>query len=354
NIIKGGYERELFLVNPKYSEILGFPCYSKPSDLPFPPDLSVICAPALYVPSIIEDLGKKGTKAAVVISAGFAEGNRPEGCYLQEKMLEAAKLQGVRIIGPNCLGIINTEVKLNATFSPLFPKKGNIAFVSQSGAVLVSLLEWAHSMDIGFSKVVSVGGLSDLNFADYLEYFKSDQQTEVILLYVEAITEAQRFLRIAKETVMKKPVVVIKSGRFQAAAQAVRSHSGAFAGSDTVYDAAFRQAGLYRLYDLQNIYDLLLALTHLSKLNGDHLTILTNGGGMGILAADELISLRGNLATLSPSTFAQLNVSLPSTWSQGNPIDIVGDASPKRYSAILNILMDDPSIHTVLLMHCPT
>lgn len=354
NIIKGGYEGKLFPVNPKYSEILGFPCYSNSSHLPFSPDVGIICTPAAYVPTIIEDLGEKGIKAAVVISAGFAEGDHLEGRHLQEKMLDAARRWGVRIVGPNCLGIINTKESLNATFSPLALKKGNIAFVSQSGAVLVSLLERAHTMGIGFSKVVSVGDLSDLNFADCLEYLMEDKQTEAILLYVEALTDAGRFLRAVKKAVMTKPVIVVKSGRFQAAAQAVRSHSGALAGSDAVYEAAFRQAGLYRLYDLQDVYDLLLALTHFPKLKGDHLTILTNGGGVGILAADELISLGGKLGTIPPSTFAKLNAVLPSTWSQGNPIDIIGDASSKRYAASLNILMDDPAIHTILLMHCPT
>lgn len=354
NIIKGGYEGEILPINPKYKDILGFLSYSNVNDLSFAPDLAILCAPANVIPEIIEDLGKKGTKTAVVVSAGFTEGENQEGHRLQEQMLAAAKRHRLRIVGPNCLGIINTEAKLNATFSPLIPQKGAIAFISQSGAVLVSVLEWARAMGIGFSKLVSVGALSDLTFADYLDYLKNDPKTKAIVLYIEAITDAQRFLAVAKKTVFKKPVIVIKSGRFQGATQAVRSHSGALAGSDDVYEAAFRQAGLCRLYELQDVYDILLALNHLPKIKGDHLTILTNGGGVGILATDALISSGGNLATLSSSTIKKLNAILPATWSHGNPIDIIGDAPPARYANALTILMDDPSLHNLLIMHCPT
>lgn len=354
NLLKGGYEGTIFPVNPKYTETSGLSCYSAIEKLPLQPDLGIICTPAATIPVIIEQLGKKGTKAVVVISAGFGEGDRKEGLHLQEKMLESAKLYGVRIVGPNCLGIINTKVKLNATFSPHTPKTGNVAFVSQSGALLVSMMEWAYTMGIGFSKLVSVGGLSDLNFADFLEYLKDDPETDAIVLYIEAITDAQRFLSIAKKTVMKKPVVVMKSGRFQEAAQAVRSHSGALAGSDAVYEAAFRQVGLCRLYELQDIYDLFLTLNHIPKFKGNKLVILTNGGGVGILAMDALIATGGNLSSLTASTINKLNVVLPPTWSQGNPVDIIGDAPPERYAAALKILMDDSSIDTILLMHCPT
>lgn len=354
NIIKGGYEGTISLINPKYTQILNLPCYPSIEALSFPPDLAVLCTPAKGVPTMIEDLGKKGTKFAVVITAGFSEEKGKEGRNLQEKMLENAKMYGVRIVGPNCLGIMNPSSKLNATFSPRPPQKGNIAFVSQSGAILVSLLEWAHVVGIGFSKLISVGGLSDLNFADYLKYLMHDSQTKSIILYIETLTDAQRFLSIAKDAVLKKPVIVIKSGRFQEVAQAVRSHSGALAGSDAVYEAAFRQAGLFRVYELQDIYDLLLTLNYLPQLKGDRLAILTNGGGVGILATDTLISIGGELATLSSPTLNKLNVVLPPTWSHGNPIDIIGDAPPERYTKALEILMDDPKIQTILLIHCPT
>lgn len=354
NIIKGGYEGTITPINPKYTEVLGLKCYPNVGKLSFTPDLAVICTPATIVPQIIQELGEKGTKVAVVISAGFAEGGHEEGSHLQAKMLEDARLHGVRIVGPNCLGIINTNAKLNATFSTLTPKEGGIALISQSGAILVSMLEWAHTMGVGFSKLASVGAMSDLNFADYLEYLQHDPQTHSIVLYIEAITDAHRFLSVAKKTVMKKPVIVIKSGRFQGAAQAVRSHSGALAGSDAVYDAAFRDAGLCRLFELQNVYDLLLTLNHFPKLKGNHLTILTNGGGVGILATDTLIATGGELSILSSSTINKLNAVLPPTWSQGNPVDIIGDAPPARYAKSLEILMDDSSIQTILLMHCPT
>ncbi len=354
NLIKGGYEGSILPVNPKYKDVLGFQCYPNVATLSWPPDLAVICTPPAAVPLIIEDLGKKGTKAAVVITAGFAEGEHEEGRLLQDKIVEIARTYGVRIVGPNCLGIMNTNSNLNATFSPLPPKKGKVAFVSQSGALLVSMLEWAHAMDIGFSKLVSVGGLCDLNFADYLNYLMDDEHTEAIVLYVEAISEAQRFLSIAKKTVMKKPVAVMKSGRFQEAAQAVRSHSGALAGSDAVYEAAFRQAGLNRIFELQALYDLVLTMNHLPTLKGESLTILTNGGGVGILATDALIGSGGKLAPLSDETLTKLNAVLPPTWSQGNPIDIIGDAPPQRYVDSLEILMDDPLIDTIVLMHCPT
>lgn len=353
NLIKGGYEGQIFPVNPKYNEAFGIPFFSTIEELPIPPDLAVICTPAAIIPSLIESLGKKGTKAAIVISAGFKEGGREEGTLLQDKMLEMARTYGVRIVGPNCLGMMNPHVKLNTTFSSLMPQKGKIAFISQSGAIVVSLLEWASTMGIGFSKLVSVGGLSDLNFTDYLAYLKDDPHTEAIILYIEALTDAKAFLSTAQKTVMKKPVAVMKSGRFQETAQAVHSHSGALAGSDAVYEAAFRQAGLCRLYELQDVYDLLLTLNHLPKLKGNGLTILTNGGGVGILATDAVIATGGNLTPLSEETIAKLNAVLPPTWSLGNPVDIIGDAPPERYAATLEILMDDPSIETILLMHCP-
>lgn len=354
NIIQGDYKGAIFPINPSHSIIFDVPCYPNIGALPFPPELAIICTPANSVPSLIEELGKKGTKMALVISAGFGEGGRADGLFLQEKMLEAAKTYDMRIVGPNSLGIIDTSSKLNATFAPLTPKKGNVAFISQSGALLVSMLEWAHTMGLGFSKLLSVGKLSDLNFADYLEYLKDDPSTEAIILYIEAITEAQRFLSVAKKTVLQKPVIVMKSGRFQGAAQAVRSHSGALAGSDAVYEAAFRQAGLLRLYELQDVYDLLLTMNNLPNIKGNRFAILTNGGGVGVLATDALIAAGGELSPLSAQTLDKLNAVLPPTWSQGNPIDIIGDALPERYSSCLKILMNDPSLHTILLMHCPT
>jgi acetyltransferase len=354
NIINAGYEGIILPINPKYSDVLGFPCFSNVDKLSCVPDLAIICTPPKVVPEIIEDLGKKGTKAVIVISAGFGEGDRQEGRNLQIEMLKNAKTYGIRIVGPNCFGIINTATKLNATFSTQMPKKGDIAFISQSGAILISLLEWAHTVDVGFSKLLSVGGMSDLNFADYLEYLNNDIQTKSIVLYVEAITDAKRFLSIAKKTVMTKPIIVIKSGRVQAAATAIRSHSGALAGSDAVYEAAFQQAGLCRLYELQDIYDLLLALHHFPKLKGNGLTILTNGGGVGILATDTLIAAGGHLSPLSLASIDKLNSILPPAWSQGNPVDIIGDASPERYVKALNVLMNDSSVQTILLMHCPT
>lgn len=353
NLIKGGYEGQIFPVNPKYTEAFGIPFFSTIDELPIPPDLAVICTPPTIIPSLIESLGKKGTKAAIVISAGFKEGGREEGTLLQDKMIEMAQTYGVRIVGPNCLGMMNPHAKLNATFSSLMPPKGKVAFISQSGAIIVSLLEWATTMGIGFSKLVSVGGLSDLNFTDYLTYLEEDPHTEAIILYIEALTDAKAFLAAAKKIVMKKPVAVMKSGRFQGTAQAVRSHSGSLAGSDAVYEAAFRQAGLCRLYELQDVYDLLLTLNHLPKLKGNGLTILTNGGGVGILATDAVIATGGNLTPLSEETLSKLNAVLPPTWSLGNPVDIIGDAPPERYAATLEILMDDPSVETILLMHCP-
>lgn len=354
NIIKGGYEGALFPINPKYTDVLGFSCYPNIEQLPHVPNLAIICTPAAIVPQLIQEIGEKGIKIALIISAGIAEGENLEGNHLQAEMLEIARRYEVRLVGPNCLGIINTYVKLNATFSPLTPLKGEISFITQSGAMLVSFLEWASTMDIGFSKLASVGSMSDLNFADYVEYLQNDPQTKAIILYIEAITDAHRFLAVAKKTVMKKPIIVIKSGRFQAAAQAVRSHSGALAGSDAVYEAAFREAGLCRIFELQDLYDLLLILNNSPELKSNRLAILTNGGGLGILAVDSLLSAGGELSVLPLATMAKLNIVLPPTWSQGNPVDIIGDAPPERYSKALEILMDDPSLQTILLMHCPT
>ena len=355
NILNSGYEGNIYPINPKYTEVFGKPCYSNVKDLPSVPDLGVICTPAKSVPQVLDDLGQRGTKAVVIIPAGFVEGdNNTEGIFLEKEVVEIARSYGLRFVGPNCLGIINTAINLNATFSEGIFQKGDIALVSQSGAILDAALQWGQAMGIGFSKLVSVGEMGDLTFADYLEYLKEDPETKAIILYIEAIKDGAAFISMVKKTVVKKPVIVMKAGRFQGAQKAVRSHSGALAGNDDIYEAVFRDVGAYRIYELQDLYDLLFALNVFPNLKENHLTIITNGGGAGILAADKILACRGELSTLSPATVEKLNEFLPPLWSHGNPIDIIGDASAERYEKTLNALLDEDTLHNFLIIHCPT
>ncbi len=295
NLLAGGFGGPVMPVNPHDAEILGHAAYRSVADLPSTPDLAVIATPAATVPALIAELGKRGTKAAVVISAGFTEqGN--EGAALQQRMLDAAKPHLLRVVGPNCVGVLAPGGKLNASFAPLTPRAGNVAFVTQSGALLTAVLDWADSRGIGFSHLVSLGGMADVDFGDMLDYLANDEATHAILLYVEAITHARKFMSAARAAARTKPVIVCKAGRHAEGARAARSHSGALAGSDAVYDAAFRRAGMLRVFALEELFDAVEMLALGRRPAGDRLAIVTNGGGMGILATDRLIDEHGRLA----------------------------------------------------------
>lgn len=354
NLMSMGFEGPVMPVNPKHRWVMGAPCYPDVKSLPMTPDLAVICTPPATVPGLIAELGARGTRGAVVITAGFQDLGSDAGRKLEQAMLDAARPHLLRIVGPNCIGIVSTKAGLNASFAPGAPRAGHVAFVAQSGAVVGTVLDWAGARGIGFSHLVSLGDMADVDFGDMLDYLANDPNTGAILLYVEAITAARKFLSAARAAARLKPVIAIKAGRSAAAAKAAASHTGALAGADDVYDAAFRRAGILRVYDLDEVFDAVETLAIAPKTTGDRLAILTNGGGVGVLATDKLIALGGRLAELGPSTIAKLSEMLPPTWSHGDPVDIIGDADGKRYAAALGMVLADKAVDAVLVLHCPT
>lgn len=350
NLLDGPYKDKLILINPKGGEAEGLPMHSSLAEVETEVDLGVIAVAPQFVPATIEDLGKKGARGAVVITAGLGSG---EGSISQE-CLDIAARYGLRIVGPNCVGVLSPRAGLNASFCHLPGKPGDLALLSQSGAIVTSVVDWAEKHNIGFSGLVSMGDKADVDFGDLIDYFAMDPHTRAILLYIESIKDARKFMSSARAAARAKPVVLIKSGRHADGAKAAASHTGALAGEDNVYDAAFERAGLLRVFDLDEFFDAVETLTHVRKLKGPKLTILTNGGGAGVLAVDDLVDHNGQMATLSDETIEALNQVLPATWSGANPVDIIGDAGADRYKAALNLCMDDKNSDAVLAMACPT
>ena len=353
NLFKAGFDGPVMPVNPHEVAIEGVLAYSSIDDLPLIPDLAVIATPAPTVPQIVADLGARGTRAVVVISAGFAELG-DEGRRLQQAMLTAAQPYTLRIVGPNSLGIMAPGPGVNASFAQAQALPGDLAFISQSGAILTSVLDWAIARRIGFSHMVSLGGMADVDFGDMLDYLATDRHTRGILLYVEAIKHARKFMSAARAAARSKPVVVIKAGRSVEAANAAQSHTGALAGSDRVHDAAFSRAGMLRVGTLDGLFAAVETLGSAVRVAGDRLAIVSNGGGIGILATDSLIEAGGRLAEMTPATAQKLDAVLPPTWSHANPIDIIGDATPERYAATLETVLADRANDAVLVLNCPT
>jgi acetyltransferase len=353
NLLDGGFDGPILAVNPHRDSVQGLPAYHSVADLPGTVDLAVIATPAATVPGLVAELGRRGTRAAVVISAGFAELAGTDGAALQQQMLAAAQPHLLRIIGPNCVGILVPGARVNASFAPLSPRQGSIAFVTQSGALLTAVLDWAHARGIGFSHLLSLGGMADVDFGDALDYLANDNATHAILLYVEAITHARKFMSAARAAARGKPIIICKSGRHSEGARAARSHSGALAGSDAVYDAAIRRAGMLRVVALEELFDAveMLAMGRLPR--GDRLAIVTNGGGFGILATDRLIDEQAQLAQLTDASVTRLNAVLPPAWSGGNPVDLIGDADAARYRAALDVVIEDPNVDATLVLNCP-
>jgi len=353
NLFNAGFDGPIMPVNPHERAIEGVLAYPSIEALPLVPDLAVIATPPRTVPDIVADLGARGTRTAVVITAGFAELGE-EGERLQQAMLDASRPHTMRIVGPNCLGVMVPGHGLNAGFAQRQAPAGDLAFVSQSGAVLTSVLDWASARGIGFSHMVSLGGMADVDFGDLLDYLATDRHTRAILLYVEAITHPRKFMSAARAAARSKPVVVIKSGRSAGAAKAVRSHTGALAGADAVYDAAFARAGMLRVETLDELFAAVATLGSGLKVSGDRMAIVSNGGGIGVLATDTLVTAGGQLAELSPETIGRLDEALPRTWSRANPVDIIGDAPGERYAAALEAVLADKGNDAVLVLNCPT
>lgn len=354
NLMSGGFSGPIWPVNPHEARIGSVQNFRSIDALPEKVDLAIVATPPATVPRIISELGARGCRAAVVISAGFGEGGHAEGISLRQELLAASAPHLLRIVGPNCLGFISPATGINASFSHLQPAPGHIAFVTQSGAIATSVIDWAQGRGIGFSHIVSVGDMADIDFGDLLDYLALDAQTNAILLYVESVSHARKFMSAGRIAARTKPVIVIKAGRGSAGARAATSHSGALAGSDGVYDAAFRRAGMLRVRELRELFDAAATLASGVRVRGERLTILTNGGGLGVLAADALEERGGKLADLSAETTARLNAILPPTWSRANPIDILGDAPGSRYLDALNALISQPDQDAILVMNCPT
>ncbi len=354
NLFRGGFDGPIMPVNPKHEAVEGVLCYRDIDDLPLTPDLAVICTPPNTVPELVDRLAQRGTRGVVVITAGFGEGDDEAGMALRQATLDAARPHLTRIIGPNCLGILVPGMGVNASFAHLAPPTGRLAFVTQSGAIVTSVLDWAERRDIGFSHMISLGDMADVDFGDTLDYLASDPDTRAILLYVEAITDARKFMSAARAAARMKPVIVVKAGRHAESAKAAASHTGALAGSDAVYDAAFKRAGMLRVDTLGELFAAVETLATTEPPPGSRLAILTNGGGIGVLATDALIGHGGKLAELGDDTIAALNDVLPATWSHGNPIDIIGDAPGQRYADALSILTNTHSADAILVLNCPT
>lgn len=361
NLREAGFAGPIWPVNPKHALVQGVSAWPDVGSLPQAPDLAILCTPAATVPGLIDALGRRGTRAAIVITAGLKVTPPGHSRSLEQAMLAAARPHLLRILGPNCIGALVPAVSLNASFAPTKALPGPLAFVTQSGALATAMLDWANEKGLGFSHFVSLGDSADVDFGDMLDYLATDPQTRAILLYMESVGNARKFMSAARAAARNKPVILVKAGRAPEGAKAAASHTGALAGSDRVFDAAVQRAGLLRVDTLEALFDAAETLSHLHGSwrryvgsGAARLAILTNGGGAGVLAADALCLGGGRLASLEPDTRAALDACLPVTWSKDNPVDIIGDAPVERYQAALRVLLAAPEVDGVLFIHAPT
>lgn len=350
NLLAGGFAGPLMLVNPHETSLEGRPVYASVAELPQTPDLAVIATPAEAVPGLVAELGQKGCRAVVVISAGF---EAPGEAKLKQAVLDAARPHLTRILGPNCLGVMTPGRGVNASFAHRMPDAGKIALVTQSGAVAAALIDWAPPHGVGFSHVITVGDSADVDVGDLLDELALDPDTSAILLYLEGVADGRKFMSAARAAARAKPVAVLKSGRSSAGAKAAFSHTGALAGADAVYDAVFRRAGLLRVETLAELCEAAIAFNAGVRTRGERLAILTNGGGAGVLSVDALETSGAVLAELSPQTLAALDAVAPPHWSGRNPVDILGDAHPALYGQALQVLLHAPEVDAVLVLNCP-
>jgi acetyltransferase len=352
NLLRDTFRGKVYAVNAKHEEVLGHKAYKSIRDIPQPVDLAVVATPAVTVSPVIAECIEAGAKSAVVISAGFKE-RGAEGAALEQQIRDQLKRSSLRLIGPNCLGIMNPTIGLNATFAKDPPQAGSVAFLSQSGALLSAILDWSHREQVGFSAIVSTGSMLDVGWGDLIYYFGDDPHTKSILLYMESVGDARSFLSAAREVALTKPIIVIKAGRSEAASRAAASHTGALTGSDEVLDAAFRRSGVLRVHNIADLFYMAEVLGRQPRPKGSRLTILTNAGGPAVLATDALVANGGELAELSPESLERLNEFLPAHWSHNNPIDVLGDADPERYARALEIASQDPKSDGLLVILAP-
>jgi acetyltransferase len=349
NIMASEFPGAVWPVNPKYASVAGRTCYARVADLPDAPDLAVIATPAHTVPGLIAEVGARGARAAVVLSAGITEANG-----LRRQMLEGARPHLLRIVGPNTIGVMVPGKSVNASFSHIAPPPGSLALLSQSGAMATTLIDWACSHGIGFSHVVSMGDMADVDFGDCLDMLAQDRDVGAVLMYLESVTNARKFMSAARALSRLKPIVAVKAGRHARSAEAASTHTGALAGEDSVFNAAFERAGIVRADTLEELFAAAQVLTRLPARPQGGTAILTNGGGAGVMALDALLDRNGKLAQLSSDTISALDSLLPVAWSHTNPVDILGDASPRRYAEALAVVAADPGVDTILALACPT
>jgi len=352
NLISNPFGGTVYPVNSKRTNVLGIRAYPDIAHLPEPVDLAVIVTPAETVPGVLRECAAAGVRGVIIISAGFKEAGAA-GALLEQEVLRIAREARIRVVGPNCLGMMNPITGLNATFAGTMAHKGNVAFLSQSGALLTAILDWSLAASVGFSCFASLGSMIDVGFGDLIDYLGSDANTKSILVYMESIGDARAFLSAAREVALRKPIIVIKAGRTAEAAQAAASHTGALTGSDEVLTAAFRRTGVLRVDGIEDLFNMADTLAKQPRPTGKRLTVLTNAGGPGVLATDALVLGGGELALLSAKAQTELNAFLPGSWSRANPIDILGDADPERYAKALEVASDDPGSDGLLVVLTP-
>ena len=352
NLISSPFGGTVFPVNPKRPGVLGIKAYASVAEVPEPVDLAVVVTPAATVPGIIGECVEAGVKSAIVISAGFKE-TGSAGAELERQIMQQAHRGGVRIIGPNCLGVMSPTTGLNATFANGMARRGNVGFISQSGALCTAILDWSLRENVGFSAFVSIGSMLDVDWGDLIYYLGDDPHTQSIIIYMETIGNARAFLSAAREVALTKPIIVIKPGRTEGAAKAAASHTGSLTGSDEVLEVAFRRSGVLRVNSIAELFYMTEVLGKQPRPDGRRLTILTNAGGPGVLATDALIGNGGELAKLSAETMDAFDKLLPAAWSHNNPVDILGDASPERYGKALEIAARDPNSDGILIILTP-
>ncbi|MDH7514693.1 MAG: bifunctional acetate--CoA ligase family protein/GNAT family N-acetyltransferase [Bacteroidota bacterium] len=353
NLVGGGFRGVVYPVSPGSEAVLGIPCFPDMASLPKSPDLAIICAPAEQVPALVRACGECGTGGIIVVSAGFREIGQTGRALEEAVAAERARFPGMRLLGPNCLGIIVPGTNMNASFAGGMPRDGHVAFISQSGALCSSVLDWAIEERVGFSYFVSIGNALDVDVGDLIDFFGEDEKTKSIILYIESIGRARQFMSAARSFARSKPILAYKAGRFGASAAAAASHTGAMASEDAVYDAAFQRAGLARVFDIGEIFDCAELLGRQKIPAGPRLCILTNAGGPGVMASDALLASNGVLATLSDESMARLNQCLPPMWSHGNPVDVLGDARSKRFEKAMDVLLEDAGIDALLVILTP-
>jgi acetyltransferase len=352
NLVGSGFKGTVYPINYKNKSIYGIRAYANLKDTRDEIDLAIIATPSPTVPELVEECGQHGVKGMVIISAGFKE-HGEQGNAMLDQIMATAKRYGIRLIGPNCLGFIKPSIKLNASFANKMALPGKIAFISQSGALCTAILDWSVEQNVGFSHFVSIGSMADVGFHDLIDYFGTDPNTSSIVIYMESLSNARKFMSAARAFSRNKPIIVLKAGKSSAGAKVALSHTGTLAGNDRAFDAAFKRAGVIPVNTIEELFNAAQTLAMQPRPEGKRLAIVTNAGGPGVLATDHIVQLGGKLATLSETTMETLNGALPPMWSHGNPIDVLGDAGEEKYGVAAEASLQDPGVDGLLVILTP-